>query len=159
MEGKTFTGRARVFDSEEEAFEAVTGGSIKAGHVIVIRYEGPKGGPGMREMLAVTAAVHGAGLGRDVMLVTDGRFSGATHGFSIAHIAPEAAVGGPIALVRDGDAITLDVDSRRLDLDVEEDELAARRDGWKAPQPRYERGALAKYARLVATASRGAVCG
>ena len=159
MEGKTFTGRARVFDSEEEAFEAVTGGSITAGHVIVIRYEGPKGGPGMREMLAVTAAVHGAGLGRDVMLVTDGRFSGATHGFSIAHIAPEAAVGGPLALVRDGDPITLDVDARRLDLDVEEDELDARRDGWKAPQPRYERGALAKYARLVTTASRGAVCG
>jgi dihydroxy-acid dehydratase len=159
MEGKTFTGKARVFDSEEAAFEAVTGGSIVAGDVIVIRYEGPRGGPGMREMLAVTAAVHGEGLGRDVMLVTDGRFSGATHGFSIGHIAPEAAVGGPIGLVRDGDTITLDVDARRLDLGVEEDELARRRDGWKAPQPRYEHGALAKYARLVASASRGAICG
>ena len=110
-------------------------------------------------MLAVTAAVHGAGLGREVMLVTDGRFSGATHGFSIAHIAPEAAVGGPIALVRDGDTITLDVDARRLDLEVGEDELGRRRDGWKAPQPRYEHGALAKYAKLVASASRGAICG
>jgi dihydroxy-acid dehydratase len=159
MEGKTFTGTARVFDSEEEAFEAVTGGSIVRGDVIVIRNEGPRGGPGMREMLAVTAAVHGEGLGRDVMLVTDGRFSGATHGFSIGHIAPEAAAGGPIALVRDGDTITLDVDGRRLDLEVEEDELGRRRDGWKAPQPRYEHGALAKYARLVASASRGAVCG
>jgi dihydroxy-acid dehydratase len=159
MEGKTFTGVARVFDSEEEAFEAVTGGSIVAGDVVVIRYEGPRGGPGMREMLAVTAAIHGAGLGRDVMLITDGRFSGASHGFSIAHIAPEAAVGGPIALVRDGDTISLDVDSRRLDLDVEEDELARRREGWKAPQPRYEHGALAKYAKLVASASRGAICG
>jgi dihydroxy-acid dehydratase len=159
MEGKTFTGVARVFDSEEEAFEAVTGGSIVAGDVVVIRYEGPRGGPGMREMLAVTAAIHGAGLGRDVMLITDGRFSGASHGFSIAHIAPEAAVGGPIALVRDGDTISLEVDSRRLDLDVEEDELARRREGWKAPQPRYEHGALAKYAKLVASASRGAICG
>ena len=159
MEGKTFTGVARVFDSEEEAFEAVTGGAIVAGDVVVIRYEGPRGGPGMREMLAVTAAIHGAGLGRDVMLITDGRFSGASHGFSIAHIAPEAAVGGPIGLVRDGDTITLDVDARRLDLDVEEDELDRRRDGWKAPQPRYEHGALAKYAKLVASASRGAICG
>jgi dihydroxy-acid dehydratase len=159
MEGKEFRGTARVFDSEEDAFEAVTGGRIAAGDAIVIRYEGPRGGPGMREMLAVTAAVQGAGLGRDVMLVTDGRFSGATHGFSVAHIAPEAAVGGPIGLVVEGDAIVLDVDRRLLDLDVPEAELARRRGGWKAPQPRYERGALAKYARLVSSASTGAVCG
>jgi dihydroxy-acid dehydratase len=159
MEGREFRGTARVFDSEEDAFEAVTGGRIAAGDAIVIRYEGPRGGPGMREMLAVTAAVQGAGLGRDVMLVTDGRFSGATHGFSVAHIAPEAAVGGPIGLVEEGDAIILDVDRRLLDLDVPEAELARRRGGWKAPQPRYERGALAKYARLVSSASGGAVCG
>jgi dihydroxy-acid dehydratase len=159
MEGKEFRGTARVFDSEEDAFEAVTGGRIAAGDAIVIRYEGPRGGPGMREMLAVTSAVQGAGLGRDVMLVTDGRFSGATHGFSIGHIAPEAAVGGPIGLVEEGDAIVLDVDRRLLDLDVPEAELARRRGGWKAPHPRYERGALAKYARLVSSASNGAVCG
>ena len=110
-------------------------------------------------MLAVTAAVFGAGLGRDVMLVTDGRFSGATHGFSIAHVAPESVVGGPIGLVEEGDTIALDVDGRRLDVEVSEDDLAKRRENWKAPEPRYERGALAKYARLVSSASRGAVCG
>ncbi len=158
MEGLSFRGRARVFDSEQDAFEAVTGGRIERGDVIVIRNEGPKGAPGMPEMLAVTAAVFGAGLGRDVMLVTDGRFSGATHGFSIAHVAPEAVVGGPIALVHEGDAISLDVDARRLDIEVDDAELARRREGWKAPAPRYERGALAKYARLVSSASRGAVC-
>jgi dihydroxy-acid dehydratase len=159
MEGTRFRGSARVFDSEEEAFDAVTTGAIRAGEVIVIRYEGPKGGPGMREMLAVTAAVVGGGLGREVALVTDGRFSGATHGFAIGHVAPEAAVGGPLALVQEGDEIEIDVDSRRLDLRVDDAELGLRRDGWKALQPRYERGALAKYARLVSSASRGAVCG
>ena len=159
MDGRAFRGRARVFDAEDDAFHAVTGGRIEAGDVIVIRYEGPKGGPGMREMLAVTGAVIGAGLGRDVALVTDGRFSGATHGFCIGHVAPEAAVGGPIALVEEGDPIVLDVDARRLDLEVPEAELARRRDGWKAPAPRYERGALAKYARLVSSAAQGAVCG
>jgi dihydroxy-acid dehydratase len=158
MEGKTFRGRARVFDSEQDAFEAVTARRIEAGDVIVIRYEGPKGGPGMREMLAVTAAVVGEGLGRDVALVTDGRFSGATHGFCIGHVAPEAAVGGPIALVEEEDEIVLDVDARRLDLTVDDAELATRRDGWKAPEPRYTKGALAKYAKLVGSASRGAVC-
>jgi dihydroxy-acid dehydratase len=158
MEGKTFRGRARVFDSEQDAFEAVTARRIEAGDVIVIRYEGPRGGPGMREMLAVTAAVVGEGLGRDVALVTDGRFSGATHGFCIGHVAPEAAVGGPIALVEEGDEIVLDVDARRLDLAVDDAELAKRRDGWKSPQPRYTKGALAKYAKLVGSASRGAVC-
>ena len=159
MDGRAFRGRARVFDAEDDAFHAVTGGRIEPGDVIVIRYEGPKGGPGMREMLAVTGAVIGAGLGRDVALVTDGRFSGATHGFCIGHVAPEAAVGGPIALVEEGDPIVLDVDARRLDLEVPEAELARRRDGWKAPAPRYERGALAKYARLVSSAAQGAVCG
>ncbi len=158
MEGRTFRGSARVFDSEEAAFDAVTHGRISAGDVIVIRYEGPKGGPGMREMLSVTGAIVGAGLGRDVALVTDGRFSGASHGFAVGHVAPEAAVGGPLALVEDGDPIVLDVDARRLDLEVPADELARRRDGWKAPEPRYSTGALAKYARLVSSAARGAVC-
>jgi dihydroxy-acid dehydratase len=158
MEGKTFHGTARVFDSEEDAFEAVTSGRIRAGDVIVVRHEGPKGGPGMREMLAVTAAVVGAGLGREVALVTDGRFSGATHGFAVGHIAPEAAVGGPIALVQEGDAIVLDVDSRRLDVEVSAEEMARRKDGWKPKELRYTRGALAKYARLVSSASQGAVC-
>jgi dihydroxy-acid dehydratase len=157
MEGRAFRGRARVFDDEADAFQAVTGGRIRAGDVIVIRYEGPRGGPGMREMLAVTGAVIGAGLGRGVALVTDGRFSGATHGFCIGHIAPEAAVGGPIALVEEGDTIVLDIEGRRLEIDVPEAELQRRRDGWRAPTPRYERGALAKYARLVSSASRGAV--
>ncbi|MGQ0670292.1 MAG: dihydroxy-acid dehydratase [Actinomycetota bacterium] len=158
MEGKSFRGSARVFDSQEDAYEAVTTGRIKPGDVIVLRYEGPKGGPGMQEMLAVTAAVVGAGLGRDAALVTDGRFSGATHGFAVGHVAPEAAVGGPIALVREGDIITLDVDARRLDVEVSDEELAKRRDGWKPKEPRYARGALAKYARLVSSASQGAVC-
>jgi dihydroxy-acid dehydratase len=158
MEGRTFRGTARVFDSEEAAFEAVTHGRISAGDVIVIRHEGPRGGPGMREMLAVTAAIVGAGLGRDVALVTDGRFSGASHGFAVGHVAPEAAVGGPIALAREGDTLVLDVDARRLDLEVDDEELERRRSGWKAPAPRYETGALAKYASLVSSAARGAVC-
>jgi len=158
MEGRTFRGSARVFESEEDAFDAVTHGRIRAGDVVVIRYEGPKGGPGMREMLAVTGAIVGAGLGRDVALVTDGRFSGASHGFAVGHVAPEASVGGPIALVEDGDVVVLDVDTRRLDLEVDNAELARRRDGWKAPAPRYTAGALAKYARLVSSAARGAVC-
>jgi dihydroxy-acid dehydratase len=158
MDGKTFQGTARVFDSQEDAYEAVTNNRIVAGDVIVLRYEGPKGGPGMQEMLAVTAAVVGAGLGRDVALVTDGRFSGATHGFAVGHVSPEAAVGGPLALVQEGDTITLDVDARRLDVEVSEEELAKRRQGWKPKEPRYARGALAKYARLVSSASEGAVC-
>ncbi len=158
-EGTVFRGRARPFDSEQAAFEAVITGKIERGDVIVIRNEGPKGAPGMPEMLAVTAAVFGAGLGKEVALVTDGRFSGATHGFSVAHIAPEAVVGGPIALVEEGDTIVLDVESRRLDLEVDEAELARRRESWKPPAPRYESGALAKYARLVSSASEGAVTG
>ena len=148
------SGPARVFDSEELAFAAVQDGDIESGDVIIIRYEGPKGGPGMREMLAVTAALMGQGLGDSVALVTDGRFSGATHGFMVGHVAPEAAKGGPIALVRDGDTVTLDVDARTLD--VEED-MGPRRSEWRPPEPRYVRGALAKYARLVSSASEGAV--
>ncbi|MBI4259217.1 MAG: dihydroxy-acid dehydratase [Actinobacteria bacterium] len=159
MSGTVFRGRARPFDSEEQAFDAVTRGLIASGDVIVVRGEGPRGGPGMPEMLAVTAAVVGAGLGDDVALVTDGRFSGATHGFAVGHVAPEAAVGGPIALVREGDPIVIDVDGRRLDLEVEPGELDRRRQGWTAREPRYTTGALAKYARLVTSASEGAVCG
>ena len=156
--GETFKGPARVFDREEDAFEAVIQKRINPGDVIVIRYEGPRGGPGMREMLAVTSAVNGAGLGDDVCLITDGRFSGATHGNMVAHIAPEATDGGPIALVREGDPIVLDIPNRRLDVDVPDDELASRLKGWSPPSPRYTKGALAKYARLVSSASRGAVC-
>jgi dihydroxy-acid dehydratase len=157
MEKMRFRGRARVFDSEEDAFAAVTGGLIRGGDVVVIRYEGPKGGPGMREMLAVTGAIFGAGLGSDVALVTDGRFSGATHGFCVGHLAPEAADGGPIALVRDGEEIVLDVPSRRLDLLVDERELAARRAAWNPPPPRYRSGALEKYARTVSSSALGAI--
>jgi dihydroxy-acid dehydratase len=154
-----FRGRARVFDDEHEAFEAVTAGRIVAGDVIVIRYEGPKGSPGMPEMLGVTAAVSGAGLGAEVALVTDGRFSGATKGYSVGHVAPEAVVGGPIALVREGDEIVIDAANRRLDVAVDEAELARRRSEWLPPAPRYTTGALAKYAKLVGSASRGAVTG
>jgi dihydroxy-acid dehydratase len=155
----SFRGTAKVFDSEEDCFAAVTGGRVAKGDVLVIRYEGPKGGPGMREMLAVTGAIKGAGLGRDVVLVTDGRFSGATWGACIGHVAPEAWDGGPIALVADGDQVTLDVADRRIDLEVDQAELERRRAGWKRPAPRYPTGALAKYARLVGGADRGAVCG
>jgi len=152
-----FRGRARAFDSEEEAFDAVTGGRIRSGDVIVIRYEGPRGSPGMPEMLAVTAAVAGAGLGTDVALITDGRFSGATKGYSVGHVAPEAFVGGPIALVREGDAIVIDAANRRIDLAVDEAELERRRGAWTQPEPRYTQGALAKYARTVSGADLGAV--
>jgi dihydroxy-acid dehydratase len=159
MDGSVFRGRARPFDSEEDAFHAVTEGRIRPGDVIVVRYEGPRGGPGMREMLAVTAAVFGAGLGREVALVTDGRFSGATHGFAVGHVAPEAAAGGPIGLVEEGDPIVLDLEARRIDVEVEPAELDRRRAQWQAPEPRYASGALAKYARLVGSASEGAVTG
>ncbi len=152
-----FRGRARPFDSEKEAFDAVTGGRIQAGDVIVIRYEGPKGSPGMPEMLAVTAAVAGAGLGKDVALITDGRFSGATKGYSVGHIAPEAFVGGPIALVHEGDQIVIDAANRRIDLAVDAAELERRRAAWTQPEPRYTQGALAKYARTVSGADLGAV--
>ncbi len=158
-EGEVFRGRARPFDSEQDAFRAVTSGAIGPGDVIVIRNEGPKGAPGMPEMLAVTAAVVGAGLDRDVALVTDGRFSGATKGFSVGHVSPEAVVGGPIALVEEGDEIVLDIPGRRIDLLVDEAVLGERRERWRPPPPRYEHGALAKYARLVSSASEGAVTG
>jgi dihydroxy-acid dehydratase len=148
------SGPARVFDSEEASFEAVQQGKIKAGDVMVIRYEGPKGGPGMREMLAVTGAIVGQGLSESIALITDGRFSGATHGFMVGHVAPEAANGGPIALVRDGDIITLDVAKRRLDVQAN---LEERRAAWKPPVPRYTTGVMAKYAKLVSSASEGAV--
>ncbi|HEU0133156.1 MAG TPA: dihydroxy-acid dehydratase [Mycobacteriales bacterium] len=158
MDALVFEGTARVFDGEAAAMAAVTEGRISPRDVIVIRWEGPKGGPGMREMLAVTAAVKGAGLGSDVALLTDGRFSGATFGLCVGHVAPEAADGGPIALVAEGDRVLLDVPNRRLDLLVDPDELDRRRAAWRPLPPRYERGALAKYARLVSSAARGAVC-
>lgn len=148
------TGPARVFDSEEAAFEAVQQRNIKAGDVVVIRYEGPKGGPGMREMLGVTGAIVGQGLSESIALITDGRFSGATHGLMVGHVAPEAAHGGPIALIRDGDIITLDVRKRRLDVTANLDE---RRAQWKPPAPRYTTGVMAKYAKLVSSASEGAI--
>jgi len=153
-----FEGVAKVFDDERDAMDAVTEGRIVAGDVVVIRYEGPQGGPGMREMLAVTAAIKGAGLGKDVLLLTDGRFSGATAGFCIGHVAPEAPHGGPIAFVADGDRIRLDMVARTLDLLVEPAELERRRDGWKPKEPRYTSGVLGKYARLVGSAAQGAVC-
>jgi dihydroxy-acid dehydratase len=156
---QVFEGPARVFDGEQPAMEAVLTGQIEDGALIVIRYEGPKGGPGMREMLAVTAAVKGVGHGDDVALVTDGRFSGATHGLCVGHAAPEAVDGGPIALVRDGDRIVLDVPNRTIDLDVDATELDRRRADLKHPQPRYTHGVLAKYARLVTGADQGAVTG
>jgi dihydroxy-acid dehydratase len=158
IEALRFEGTARVFEREEDCFDAVTAGQVSKGDVLVIRYEGPKGGPGMREMLAVTAAIKGAGLGKDVVLVTDGRFSGATFGACVAHVAPEAFEGGPIALVADGDRIVLDVVGRRLEVLVDEAELDRRRSGWKRPVPRYTSGALAKYAALVSGADEGAVC-
>jgi len=158
IEALRFAGAARVFEREEDCFAAITGGNVAKGDVLVIRYEGPKGGPGMREMLAVTAAIKGAGLGKDVVLVTDGRFSGATFGACIAHTAPEAFDGGPIALVADGDTIVLDVPQRRLELVVDDAELDRRRAGWKRPPANYASGALAKYAALVSGADRGAVC-
>ena len=152
-----FEGPARVFDGEDGAMEAILGGKIQPGTVLVIRYEGPKGGPGMREMLAVTGALKGAGRGADCALITDGRFSGGTWGFSIGHVAPEAVDGGPIAFVRDGDRIVIDVHSKSLDLLVDDAELALRREDWKLPEPRYTSGALAKYARLVTGAEKGAI--
>jgi dihydroxy-acid dehydratase len=154
-----FTGPARVFDRERAAMDALTEGKISAGDVVVIRYEGPKGGPGMREMLAITAAIKGAGLGKDVLLLTDGRFSGGTTGLCIGHIAPEATDGGPIALVRDGDLIRVDIATRSLELLVEPEELVARKQDWQPLPPRYTRGVLAKYSKLVHSAAEGAYTG
>jgi dihydroxy-acid dehydratase len=154
---QTFRGPARVFESEEAAFASVENGQIKAGDVVVIRYEGPRGGPGMREMLAVTAALVGAGLGDSVALLTDGRFSGATHGFMAGHVAPEAAMGGPIAAVRDGDFVAFDLPKRRLDVEVTDAEIQKRLASWKSPKPRYTHGVMAKYALLVSSSSLGAI--
>jgi dihydroxy-acid dehydratase len=151
------TGPARVFESEERSLDAILAGRIKAGDVVVIRYEGPKGGPGMREMLSPTSAIIGAGLGDSVGLITDGRFSGGTYGMVVGHVAPEAAVGGTIALVKEGDPITIDAERRLLQLEVPEDEIARRRAAWKPPAPRYTTGVLAKYAKLVSSSSIGAV--
>jgi len=150
-------GPAKVFEREEECFSAVRNGEIVDGDVVVIRYEGPVGGPGMREMLGVTAAIQGAGLGDTVALITDGRFSGATHGFMVGHITPEAAVGGPIGLVKNGDYIVLDVENRELNLEVDSEELSRRKAEWTAPAPKYTTGVFSKYAKSVASASEGAI--
>lgn len=159
FDATVFEGPARVFERERAAMDAVANGEVNAGEVVVIRYEGPKGGPGMREMLAITAAIKGAGLGKDVLLLTDGRFSGGTTGLCIGHIAPEAVDAGPIAFVRDGDLIRVDIAARSLDLLVDEAELASRRSGWEPLPPRYTRGVLAKYSRLVRSAAEGATTG
>ncbi len=159
FDADVFEGPARVFERERAAMDALEAGEITAGDVVVIRYEGPKGGPGMREMLAITAAIKGAGLGKDVLLLTDGRFSGGTTGLCIGHIAPEAVDAGPIAFVRDGDLIRVDIAARTLDLLVDETELSSRREGWEPLPPRYTRGVLAKYSRLVRSAAEGATTG
>ncbi len=156
-EGLRFTGKAIVFESEEKALKAILDGTVKKGHVIVIRYEGPQGGPGMREMLSPTSAIMGKGLGKDVALITDGRFSGGSHGFVVGHITPEAYVGGPIAIVKNGDSITIDAERRTLALDVPSKEISTRLKKWKQPKPRYTRGVLAKYAKLANSAHLGAV--
>jgi dihydroxy-acid dehydratase len=158
FDASVFEGTARVFDGERKAMDALEDGTITKGDVVVIRYEGPKGGPGMREMLAITGAIKGAGLGKDVLLVTDGRFSGGTTGLCVGHIAPETVDGGPIAFLRDGDRIRLDVASGELDVLVGKEELDARAEGWEPLPSRYTRGVLAKYRRLVQPATVGAVC-
>ncbi|HBX36209.1 MAG TPA: dihydroxy-acid dehydratase, partial [Pseudohongiella sp.] len=156
-EGLTFTGRARVFQSEEESLKGILDGSVVSGDVIVIRYEGPRGGPGMREMLSPTSAIMGRGLGKDVALITDGRFSGGSHGFVVGHVTPEAFAGGPIAIVEDGDQITIDAETYQITLHIDDSEIENRLKSWQPPAPRYKRGVLAKYARTVASASEGAV--
>jgi dihydroxy-acid dehydratase len=156
-EGLTFTGKARVFASEEQALKKILDGTVKKGDVIVVRYEGPRGGPGMREMLSPTSAIMGKGLGKDVAFLTDGRFSGGSHGFVVGHVTPEAAVGGPIALLKNGDTITIDAEKREVNVKLSDAELKRRAKAWKAPRPRYKRGVLAKYARQVSSASEGAV--
>jgi dihydroxy-acid dehydratase len=158
FDADVFDGVARVFDREQAAMDAVAKGSLKAGDVVVIRWEGPKGGPGMREMLAITGAIKGAGLGKDVLLLTDGRFSGGTTGLCIGHVAPEAAVGGPIALVADGDRIVVDIANRTIELHVEPEELDRRRAAWQPLPPRFDTGVLRKYAKLVGSAAQGAIC-
>ncbi|WP_445258105.1 dihydroxy-acid dehydratase [Nocardioides aurantiacus] len=159
FDGTVIKGTARVFDGERAAMDALAEGAITAGDAVVIRYEGPKGGPGMREMLAITGAIKGAGLGKDVLLLTDGRFSGGTTGLCVGHVAPEASDGGPIAFLRDGDQITLDVANMTLDVDVSPEELESRREGWMPREPKFTRGVLGKYAKVVQSAAHGAVCG
>ncbi len=156
-EGLCFTGTAKVYDAEEQALQGILKGDIVKGDVIVIRYEGPKGGPGMREMLSPTSAIMGKGLGKEVALITDGRFSGGTHGFVVGHITPEAHVGGPLAIIENGDKITIDAESKNLTLHLEDSEITARLEKWQQPAPKYTRGVLAKYAKLVSSASEGAV--
>ena len=156
-EGLHFTGKARIFSSEEQALKKILDGTVKKGDVIVVRYEGPKGGPGMREMLSPTSAIMGKGLGKDVAFLTDGRFSGGSHGFVVGHVTPEAAVGGPIALLKNGDVITIDAEKREVNVKLSAVEMKKRAQAWKPPRPRYKRGVLAKYARLVSSASEGAV--
>ena len=156
-EGLRFEGKAIVFEGEEKALQAILKGTVKKGHVVVVRSEGPKGGPGMREMLSPTSAIMGRGLGKDVALITDGRFSGGSHGFVVGHVTPEAYVGGPIALVKNGDLIVIDAEKRELTLDIPATELRKRKQAWKQPAPRYTRGVLAKYAAHVTSASLGAV--
>ncbi|HEU4391979.1 MAG TPA: dihydroxy-acid dehydratase, partial [Blastocatellia bacterium] len=150
-------GPGRIFNREEDAMEAVTSGAIKAGDVVVLRYEGPKGGPGMREMLGVTGAIVGKGMGEDVALITDGRFSGATRGLMVGHVAPEAASRGPIAAMREGDIVVIDIDKRKLDVEISDAEIATRLSSWTPPPPRYTSGVFAKYAALVSSASEGAI--
>ena len=156
-EGLKFNGKARVFSSEEQALKKILDGTVKKGDVIVVRYEGPKGGPGMREMLSPTSAIMGKGLGKDVAFLTDGRFSGGSHGFVVGHVTPEAAVGGPIGLLKNGDKITIDAVKREINVKISAAEMEKRRKAWKAPRPKYKRGVLAKYAKLVSSASLGAV--
>ena len=158
FDSDVFEGTARVFDGERAAMDALEDGTITKGDVVVIRYEGPKGGPGMREMLAITGAIKGAGLGKDVLLLTDGRFSGGTTGLCVGHIAPEAVDGGPIAFIVDGDRIRLDVANGKLDILVDDSEIDARMIGFTPPEPRYKTGVLAKYRKLVGSAAQGAVC-
>jgi len=159
FDDEVFEGTARVFDGERAAMDALEAGQISAGDAVVIRYEGPKGGPGMREMLAITGAIKGAGLGKDVLLLTDGRFSGGTTGLCVGHVAPEAVDGGPIAFVRDGDPVRLDVSNRLLEVTIDDAELAARKDGWTPHEPKYTKGVLGKYAKVVQSAAHGAICG
>jgi len=156
---ETFEGPARVFEREQAAMEALENGTIQAGDVVVIRYEGPKGGPGMREMLMITGAIKGAGLGKSTLLLTDGRFSGGSTGLCVGHVAPEAVDGGPIAFIKDGDRVRIDIKARTLDLLVEPAELVARQVGWKPLPHKFTRGVLAKYSKTVGSASKGAVCG
>ena len=156
-EGLRFTGRAIVYESEEDSLRGILNGEVGAGHVVVIRNEGPVGGPGMREMLSPTGAIMGKGLGEEVALITDGRFSGGSHGFVVGHVTPEAAVGGAIGIIRNDDQITIDAEKNELNLDLSDDALAARLDAWVQPEPREKRGVLAKYAKLVGSASLGAV--